>query len=123
MKKGFILLAVIVILILMATELFVLSDISNKITFQTNGAILEAVEQNLVSSGLAWAEYNIKNGNIRTKREMQLDTAAIGKGDMQLTVAIKKITRRQAEVAVNASCVVGGRSLKSNREYIVPLKQ
>ena len=66
MRKGFVLLMVISILVFMSTVLFLFTYISNKITFQINGAFLETVEQDMISSGIAWAKYNIEKGNVKT---------------------------------------------------------
>jgi hypothetical protein len=109
---------------LMGAELFVLTGSSNKITFQTNRAFLEAVEQNMISSSLAWAKYNIERGNIKkTEGEIQLDTAGIGARDTQLTITIEKIIHKQAQVTINTSCSFGGQCLKHNKKYVVSRKQ
>ena len=60
-QNGFVLVLVIAIISLIGVEMFVLAGSSNIILFQTNDAYLEACEQNLAASGLAWAEKNIKN--------------------------------------------------------------
>ncbi len=123
MKKGFVLLIIIGILFFMGTALFLLSYISNKITYQTNGAFLETVERDMASSGIAWAKHNIKNGNIKkTGEEIQLDTAGIYTRGAQLSVKIDKITRKQAEITVKTFCSISGQSLKHSRKYLIDLK-
>jgi hypothetical protein len=101
---------------LMGAELFVLTGSSNKITFQTNRALLEVVQQNLISSGLVWAKHNISSGDVK---EIKLDTAEIGTREAQLGVTIEKIRNKQAQVVINTSCSRGGQSLKHNKKYFV----
>ena len=123
MRRGFVLLIVIMILIFMGTVLFVLTEVSNKITFQTNRVFLETVEQNMISSGIAWTKYNIENGNKNIVKEIQLDTAGIGTRNSQLTVTVEEIARKQTEIAVNTSCGFGSQSFKHNKKYIVLKRQ
>ena len=124
MKNGFALLIVIMILVLMGTEMFVLTGSSNKIAFQTNHALLEAVQQNLISSGLTWAKYNIENKNIKeTKEEIRLDTAEIGIREAQLGATTEKIQNKQAQVVINAFCSRGRESLKHNEKYQIALRR
>ena len=124
MRKGFVLLMVISILVFMSTVLFLFTYISNKITFQINGAFLETVEQDMISSGIAWAKYNIEKGNVKTTgKEIQLETADIGTRDAQLTITIEKIAHKQAWIAVNTSCSLGNQSLKHTRKYQIDLNR
>jgi hypothetical protein len=119
-RKGFVLLIVIMIIGLMGAELFVMTGSTNKIGFQTNKALLEAVQQNMISSGIAWTKYNIENGNIKnTGKEIQLDTTDIGIRNAQLAVTTVKITHKQAEVTINTSCGFGGQKLKNSNKYVV----
>jgi hypothetical protein len=112
------------ILALMGTEMFVLAGSSNKIAFQTNQTLLEVVQQNLISSGLTWAEYNIENKTIReVKEKIQLNTAEIGTREAQLGVTTEKIQNKQAQVIINTSCSRGRESLKHNKKYQIALRR
>ena len=124
MRKGFILPIVIMILGLMGAELFVMTGSSNKIGFQTNSALLDAVQQNLISSGLSWVKHNMENGDIKKAgKEIQLDTADIGIRNAQLAVTIEKITHKQAEVVIDTSCGFGSRNLKNSKKYVILHRQ
>jgi len=124
LKKGFVLLIVIMILGLLGVKLFVMTGSSNKIGFQTNRAFLDAVQQNMISSGIAWTRYNIKRGNIKeTGKETRLDTADVGTRDAQLTITIEKITRKRAMVYMDTSCSFGSQSLKNSEKYVVLRKR
>ena len=114
MKKGFILLTIMIILGLMGVEMFVLSSVSNKITFQASRAYLEAVEQNLVSSGLAWAKHNMA----KKVENIELDTADIAPQNAQLIITAGK----QSQVTINASCSRGGQNLRHNKSYYITSK-
>lgn len=122
MKKGFVLLIVIMIIGLMGAELFVLTGSSNKIIFQTNRALLEAVQQNLISSALIWAKYNTEKGNIKKMgEEIQLDTAGINARNTRLSVTIESSRNKQAQVVISTSCSRGRESLKHNKKYQIAL--
>jgi len=124
LRKGFVLLIVIMILGLMGAEFFVMTGISNRIGFQTNRALLEAVRQNMTSSAIAWAKYNVKNGNIKkTGEKIQLDTAGLCTRNSQLNITIEKITHKEVEVSVNTFCTFGGQSLKNSKKYVVSRRQ
>ncbi|MFA5293805.1 MAG: hypothetical protein WC496_12350 [Phycisphaerae bacterium] len=116
MKKGFVMLTVIMMLFFIGTMLFVLTGVSNKITFQTNRAYLEAVRQNMISSGLSFAKYNIEKENIKN---IELDTAGLGATNAQLIVTMGKITNKQANVDINTSCGFGSQRLDDNKKYFV----
>ncbi len=123
MRKGVVLMLVIIILIFMGAILFLLTDVSNKITFQTNRVFLETVEQNMISSGIAWAKHNIEKGGIKeTENEIQFDTAGIGTRNAQLSVTIEKIAHKQAQVTVNTFCGLSSRGLKHTQKYQIALK-
>jgi hypothetical protein len=108
-KRGFVLLIVIAMLFFIGTILFVFTGVSNKIVFQTNRIYLEAVEQNLISSGLIWAKHNIaKEGE-----SIKLDTAGISGWDAQLNITMGK--HRQAEISTY--CRRGSQELKTNEKY------
>ncbi len=114
MRKGFVLLIVIMILGLMGVEMFVLSSVSNKITFQTGRAYLEAVEQNLVSSGLVWAKHNIA----KEAEKIELDTADIAPQNAQLNITAGK----QSKVTINVLCSRGGQNIRHNKSYSITSK-
>jgi hypothetical protein len=114
LRKGFVLLIVMMILGMMGVEMFVLSSVSNKITFQTSRAYLEAVEQNLVSSGLAWAKHNMA----KEAEKIELDTADIAPQNAQLIVTAGK----QSLVTINTSCSRSGQNLRHNKSYYITSK-
>ena len=58
-RNGFVLILVVVIIAAFGLEMFVLAGASNTILFQSDSAYLNAVEHNLMESGLAWAKKNI----------------------------------------------------------------
>jgi len=121
LKKGFVMLTVIMMLFFIGTMLFVLTGVSNKITFQTNRAYLEAVRQNLISSGLSFAKHNIEKENVKN---IELDIAGLGIRNAQLIVTIEKITNKQAQVNVSTSCGFGSQRLEDNKKYyVVPDKK
>jgi hypothetical protein len=89
----------------------VIGSVASKITFQTNKAFLEAVEQNLISSGMAWAKHNITE-NIKT---VELDASGIAPGNAQLSVTAEE----HSQVSITTTCSRGGESLKHSKRYEV----
>lgn len=65
MKKGFVLIIVMMILFLLGVEFAVLNSTSNIIAIETNNALLLGDRENLISSGMALAEQNkFKTGDV-----------------------------------------------------------
>jgi hypothetical protein len=112
LKKGFVLLTVIVMLAFVGVLLFVIGKVASKITFQTNKAFLEAVEQNLISSGMAWAKHNNTKENVKT---VELDASSIAPGNAQLSVTVEN----HSQVSITTACSRGVESLKHSKRYEV----
>ncbi len=104
-------LIIITMLAFMGALLFVLTGVSGKITFQTNQIYLEAVRQNLVSSGITWARHNGAKG----AETIELDTAGINARNARLSATPEK----HGQVTIIASCSWGGQELKTNEKYYI----
>lgn len=121
-RDGFVLVIVIVTIALIGAEMLVLTGSSNTILFQANNSYLEACEQNLIASGLAWAKKNIKNENMKSfNKEIELDLADINVKRAALSVAIEKPENKQTEVQINTSCGRGRQVLRHKKKYQVRL--
>jgi hypothetical protein len=108
MKKGFILITVMIILFLMGTEFFALTNTSNFIAIETNNILLEADRQNLISSGLVWARHNAaaKDG---------IELAADGIAPHDAYLKISPTNNRQ--IVLTISSRRGGRTIKTEEKY------
>jgi len=121
-NKGFLLTFVIVALALMGTILFVLAGGSNAMLFHADTAWLQAVERNLVASGLAWARANIAaNGAAAVGEPVELSTEAFDAPNAGLTVKITQVQTDRAAVRIAISCSKGRRTLSTVRDYIIDL--
>jgi hypothetical protein len=122
-NKGFLLTFVIVALALMGTILFVLGAGSNTMLFHADTAWLQAIERNLVASGLAWARANIAaNGAAAVGGPVELSTEAFGVPNTALKVAITQVQANQATVRISTSCSKGRRTLNTTRDYTIDLR-
>ena len=121
-QNGFVLLLVIIAIAMVGAATYVLADGSNTMLFQSDTAYLQACEQNLRASGLAWAKQNIKNRNQESfNRVIELDTANLDIRDSSLNVFISTSQDKQAEVQINTSCSRARQTFKRDNRYIIEL--
>lgn len=121
-NKGFILTLVIITIILIGIMMTILTEGAKTIVFQSNNAYLEALEQNLTASGLAWAKHNIKDKNIETfSKDITLDVTNMNVQNATLSVVIVTIKDDKAEVELSTSCSRGRRILKHHDKYIIKI--
>jgi len=102
--------------------MFVLCGMSNTILFQSDTAYLEAVERNLVASGLAWAKQNIINETKETfDKTVELDVTDMDIRRSTLAVIIAMPTAEQAAVQIDTSCGRGRCTLSHSDKYHIGL--
>ena len=117
-QNGFVLLLVVVAIALIGAEMFVLTSSSNQILFQSDTAYLQAIERNLVTSGLAWARRNMNNEGIETfNRPIELDVASMNIYGATLSVHIDTAKDEEAEVQIETSSSRDRRTLSRNYRY------
>jgi hypothetical protein len=109
MKKGFVLVAVMLILFLMGTEFLILNSTSNFIAIETNNALLQADKQNLISSGLALAAVN----NFQKGDTIEPDATGLAWKEAKMSIKIEDAGL--AEISV--FCKRGTRELTSIKKY------
>lgn len=115
-ENGFVLILVIAIIGLIGAQMFVLGDSSNTILLQSDSAYLEAVERNLIASGLTWAERNCKSEEV-FNRPTELEVADMGIGDLTLSVNISVARDKETEVEINTSCSRKRRTRRHSEKY------
>ena len=117
-NHGFAMLFVIVIITAVAVALFVLTDDTNTLIFQTDRAYLQAVRRNLTASGLAWAQKAGRSVDPpKTDRPITLDVLSLTAHEATLTVTLAKTTGDAGRAEVAASCTRKRRTLKSHNTY------
>ena len=120
---GFILTLVIIILGLTGIVMFVLTEGSNTMLFQADAAYLQAVQRNLVASGLTWAQHHIAESNEPGPTEpLELDVASLGTRVPKLTVRIEATGDTEASVAVETACTKGRQTLNTSQDYTISLR-
>jgi hypothetical protein len=120
--KGFLLTLVIVALAMLGTIMAVLTAGANTILFHADTAYLQAVERNLVASGLAWAQNRLSAGaETVIDKPFELDTGAIGAPNATLNVRILNVQGNTASVRVETSCRKGRRTLDTSCDYTINL--
>ena len=104
---------VIVILALIGMYMIVLVSDANIFGFQADRAYLEACQQNLTASGLAWAKKNA-NTSKTTTAAVELGTEDMGIERAILSVRISAIEK---QVEINASCSKARQRLSSVKKF------
>jgi hypothetical protein len=118
-QKGFVLILVIMALIVIAAEMFVLTDAANTLLFQANAAYLEACNRNLVESGLAWIRHGTKDKNLKSfNATVKLDLAHINVPNGSLVVTVGQYYETLV-VQIKASCNRGRQTLTSEDKYFI----
>jgi hypothetical protein len=122
-SEGFLLTFAIVALALMSTIMFVLAGGANAMLFHANTAYLQAVERNLIASGLAWAQATISTkGAAAVGEPVELNTGAFDAPNAGLTVKITQVQADRATVRIATSCTKGRRTLRTARDYVIDLR-
>ena len=117
-ENGFVLMIILVLLILITAELVVLTGGSKIILFQTSDFYLRAVEQNMISSGLAWAKNSVSNQSIENfNKTIELDLTDIKISEATLSVNLVQDGNEQAKIQLNTFCKSGRNILKHNGKY------
>lgn len=111
--NGFIMLFVVVILALIGMYMIVLASDANIFGFQADRAYLEACQQNLTASGLAWAKKNIDNTKPSTGA-VELDTADMG---IERAILSVRISAREKQVEIDTSCSKARQRLRSVKKF------
>ena len=115
--KGFILVLVIVHLAIMASEIFILTGISNVILFQTNHAYLNSVEKCLADSGIAWARYNLEKIENESDQTTALDVSAMGMKRTSLTIIHPDKNTQSNLITISISCSKSNRTLSQTKKF------
>ena len=119
-NQGAILTLVIVALMLVGVAMFVLTGGSNAMLFQADAAYLQAVQRDLIGSGLAWAREKVSNSTeVQSTTPIELDTAAFGLPSAKLVVRILDVQGDTAQVSIETSCHKGRQTLRTSRTFSV----
>jgi len=106
---------VVVILALIGMYMIVLVSDANTFIFQADRAYLEACQQNLTASGLAWAKKNIDNTKPSTG-SVELDTADMG---IERAILSVRISAREKQVEIDTSCSKARQRLRSVKKLAI----
>jgi len=102
--------------------MFVLTGDMNTILFEANAAYLEAGQENLIASGLAWAEKNVRDKNKESfEHTIELDVNGVNLCRSSLSVTIDTQKARRAEVQIETRCSRGRHSINyAGKHRITP---
>ncbi len=117
-QSGFVMLIVIVILALIGMYMIVLASDANILGFQADRAYLEACQQNLTASGLAWAKKNA-NTAMTTSVAVELDTADMGIKKSALSVKLSVGEKGKSQVEIKTSCSKTRQRLSSVKKLAI----
>lgn len=119
-NQGTVLTLVLVAVMLAGVVMFILTEGSNTMLFQADGAYLRAVQRDLIASGLAWArEKTLSHGEVQSTDPIELDTAAFGVPNAKLVVRILEVQNGTAQVSIETSCHKGRQTLRTSRTFSV----
>lgn len=117
-KKGFTLILVLVTMAVVAAGILVLTAGSNAVLFQSNRAYLQAVEQNLTASALAWAKENAPDNLDKT---VVLDIMGMNLRRSSLSVTMGQFTNEEPQVQIDTLCSRGRQTQKRSDKYRIKL--
>ena len=121
-QNGFVLIMVIAAMSAVSIAMSLLARGSNMILLQSQAAYLEACEHNLAASGLAWAELNIKNENIKNFNEkIELNVADMNIRKAALSVVVERPINKQTKVQLSTSCSRGRQTFCHKKKYQIRL--
>jgi hypothetical protein len=121
-RKGFVLVLVIIAVILIGIVMLILTEGSKTMIFQSNSAYLEALDRNLVASGLAWAKQSINSENKPAfDKTIKLDVTDLNIRDAALSVCFGTIRDEEVEIELSTSCSRGRRGLQHNDKYSIQI--
>lgn len=121
-EPGFVLIYVVTALALVGVAMSVLGGTTDTMLFQTDTALLEAVERDLVASGLAWAREQLSRRREAAVGEVfEPDTTAFGATTSRLRVTITNVGQDVALVRLETACTKGRRTLTNAHHYEVPI--
>ena len=109
---------VICILGLIGEYMIILTSDANIFGFQADRAYLEACQQNLTASGLAWAKKNA-NTSMTTTAAVELDTADMGIKKATLSVKLFVGERGKSQVEIETSCSKARQRLSSVKKLAI----
>jgi hypothetical protein len=120
-NKGAVLTLALVALILMGMAMFILTGGAKAMLFHADTAYLQAVERNLIASGLAWTRQRLGHTSIvPTEKSVELDVAAFGVPNARLAVHVLEVRDGTARVHLETSCQKGRRTRHTSRDYTLP---
>lgn len=115
---GFVLTLVIVALGLMGVVMAVLAGAGNSMLFHADRAQVQAVERDLLASGLAWARHQVQRPEDATMSEaVELDVRAFHIPQAHLAVSLIPADAAPVSVRVDATCMKGRQTGRAQRRY------
>lgn len=117
-QTGFVMVIVIVILVLVEIYMISLTSDANTFLFQADHAYLEACEQNLTASGLAWAKKNIDSTNT-SAGAFELDAAAMNIRGAVISINVSPRKNGVSQVQVSTSCSRARQTLTSAKKLTI----
>lgn len=119
-QQGYVFILVLFVIMLAGLQMVILTRGSGTILFQSNRVYLQAVEQNLVLSGLAWSKKNIEIQQQQNfGKSIEMDISAMSIGRATLKVIINNPENNKADVLIHSSAGWGRQNLRYKKKYQV----
>jgi type II secretory pathway component PulK len=122
-KGGFVLIFVVVAIALVAVATFVVTDDAKTMLFHSDTTYLEAVQRNLVVSGLHWAEHKLRDERTETfGSTTELDVTRLSIRPANLAITMDTPAEKAVQVRIDASCSRARRTLRHDGTYLIKSK-
>ena len=119
-KKGFIILVIIPLLILLPIAVTVMSRSTISLSRELRESRSEALCQDILASGLAWSRQNVeKLSGYEVNKEISLDASNLGMEDGKCHITVMNVKEELIEIEVGVHCTRGSREIKRTRQHII----
>jgi len=119
-QEGFILIIVILLLAVISLEMYVLSQASNTLFFESKMAYSTAARRNLAASGLAWVKHNLANQTTPQKgKTVELDISDMSVRNAKLQVTILDTPGTETQARITTSFTSGEKTFTRTETYQV----
>lgn len=121
-RKGFIILLIIPLLILLPIAVIVMSRSTISLSTELRESRLEALCQDVLASGLAWSRQNIEMlSGYEANKEISLDVSNFGMKDCECNITVINVNEKSVDTEVDVRLTRGDRYIKRTKRYTIKL--
>jgi hypothetical protein len=119
-KKGFIILVIIPLLILLPIAVTVMSRSTISLSRELKESRLEARNRNILASGLAWSRQNVeKLSGYEVNKEISVNINSLGMEDGKCHITVMNVKEELIEIELGVHYTRGSREIKRTRQHSI----